>query len=91
MTEFNPYTLYEKLQACNIEKTDNNGKFVLDHLFCARVSVDQKTRVQHWCQREFGNNWIWSAPIHVDYVDVYFKNPEDAFLFRLSFDTLTTA
>ena len=33
--------------------------------------------VRGWCQEQFGNNWIWT------FKDFYFKNPEDATVFKL--------
>jgi hypothetical protein len=64
---------------------------VLTHLFHARVSRDISDEAQVWCEDNFGDNWVWSSPTQTDYSDFYFKTPEDAFLFRLRFETLVTA
>jgi hypothetical protein len=43
-----------------------------------------------WCQEQFGDNWVWSSPIQTNYTEIYFIHPEDAFLTRLKFPTITT-
>ena len=43
-----------------------------------------------WLDKTFGENWIWSSPIHTDYTDIYFLHSEDALLFKLRFDTIAT-
>lgn len=56
----------------------------------ARISDEYQSEAYIWCQKNFGDNWIWSSPIQTDYTDIYFLQPEDALLFRLRFDTLAT-
>jgi len=56
----------------------------------ARIPDKDQSEVYKWCQENFGENWIWSSPIHTDYTDIYFLISEDAFLFRLRFNTLAT-
>jgi hypothetical protein len=61
----------------------------LDYPF-VRIADEQQEDAYSWCQENFGENWIWASPIQTDYTDVYFLQPEDALLFRLRFNTLTT-
>ena len=50
--------------------------------------LDENTH--QWCDENFGDKWIWSSPTQTNYADLYFANDEDAFLFKLKFDTLAT-
>jgi hypothetical protein len=57
----------------------------------ARFWNEYQYEVYKWLDENFGENWIWSSPIYTDYTDVYFPRSEDALLFRLRFDSRTTA
>lgn len=37
-----------------------------------------------WCQKNLGNNWIWSAPPQSDDVWIYFLHGQDAVAFKLT-------
>jgi hypothetical protein len=55
----------------------------------ARISDAGQSEAYKWCQDQFGENWIWSSPIHTWWTDIYFLNKQDAVLFKLRFNTLT--
>lgn len=56
----------------------------------ARIPDDVQAEAYKWLDENFGENWIWSSPIHTEYTDIYFLQPEDALLFKLRFDTIAT-
>ena len=58
---------------------------------CAKIPSEGDSAAKTWCDERFGDNWIWATPIQRDYTLIYFKDPNDALLFKLSFNTLTTA
>jgi len=55
-----------------------------------RILDEDQSRAYKWCQENFGDEWIWACPINTNYTDIYFLHPEDALLFRLRFNTITT-
>lgn len=50
-----------------------------------RIPDSLSNEAYEWCQEQFGDKWIWSSPLQTDYTDLYFIEPEDAFLCRLRF------
>jgi hypothetical protein len=55
----------------------------------SKVRIDNSIRhiAFGWCNKNFGDAWIWSSPTQSDYTDVYFANSEDATVFKLTFST----
>jgi hypothetical protein len=54
-----------------------------------RINDNDTEEAQQWCEDRFGNNWIWASDIHsCNYVIFYFINPEDALLFKLTFNII---
>jgi hypothetical protein len=43
-------------------------------------------RIWKWLENKFGDNWIWSNNINTGSVKIWFKNEDDALLFKLSVD-----
>ena len=54
-----------------------------------KYSVDVGTTFK-WCEENLKNEWIWGSPTIANYVDLYFLNDQDALMFKLKFDTITT-
>ncbi len=50
--------------------------------------IENRVKAWAWCQKTFGNNWIWSSPTQVDYCDIFFLHSEDALLFKLTWNTI---
>jgi hypothetical protein len=40
-----------------------------------------------WLDENFGDNWIWSTSLTTGRPDIYFKNEDDAIVFKLRFAT----
>lgn len=41
--------------------------------------------ILQWCEEHFANSWLWA--MRIGYWIFYFKNPEDAILFKLTFSS----
>lgn len=61
------------------------------NFFRVRVNDELRESVRDWCNERFGDEWIWSDPVHTDYMDVFFLREEHALLFKLSFDTISVS
>lgn len=46
---------------------------------------DDCNKRMQWCEKNFGDNWIWACPPHSDYVTLYFVDSQAALLFKLTF------
>lgn len=53
-----------------------------------RIAQNDSADQFDWCQKELGNNWIWSSPTNTNYSDIYFLNNDDALFFKLKFGTI---
>jgi cbb3-type cytochrome oxidase cytochrome c subunit len=51
----------------------------------ASDDIEYVDEVCYWCQQQFGDNWIWSAPSQLNRFYIYFLTTEDAFLCKLAF------
>lgn len=77
-------SLNRKVKALNIDMKTPRRESLKD-LVAVEIPDDTMDQARDWCDQHFGDNWIWSR----DYRDtLYFKNPEDAVLFKLSNPTL---
>ena len=63
----------------------NKGKAVTNHLYTVVIINRDTSLAFDWCEEKFKDDWIWSKPMHTDYTIIYFKNSEDALLFKLAF------
>jgi hypothetical protein len=70
-----------KLAALEIKM--EGGHPAIGHLHRVLVPIELEAEAQGWCQSNFGDNWIWAR--RINYTALYFKTPEDAFLFSLRF------
>lgn len=82
-------SLNRKLSTLKI-KTGPDGKInIPESLIKIRINDDHFNEASLWCQRRCKHNWIWSAPTQVSWVDIYFKDEEDAIAFKLKFGSLS--
>lgn len=68
----------------NLGLIDYNKDARLKELTCVVVDEGRAFNTYHYCNEQFGDNWIWSAPIQADYVEFYFLHKEDALIFKLT-------
>ena len=54
-----------------------------------RISNSQKNDAEMFCDKEFGDNWIWSTSAYSDWTELYFINREDELICRLRFPAYT--
>ena len=54
------------------------------------ANEDECNKRFRWCEKRFGDNWIWSCPPSSNYVTLYFTDPQDALIFKLTFAPATT-
>lgn len=78
--------LKKKLRNFGLSDTDYMER--LERFPRARISKSVSREGYAWCQSHFNNDWIWSAPVHTNYVDIYFKQREMALLFKRRFNTI---
>lgn len=80
---FNPESINRKIAKLKI-KTEE-GKTDISHLHRVDIVRDQAADAQEWCEQRFGDEWIWSSPILVEWTAIYLKTSEDALAFSLTF------
>jgi hypothetical protein len=84
-------TFRQKCKIFGIPTDGKNYKEVLKNYSMIRIILNESIRddtgrrpqILNWCEDNFQNNWIWSATINGEYLDIYFINDADAIISKL--------
>lgn len=86
---FSPDSFNRKMAIMGL--TVKAGMVDLSHLENVYIRNADKENAQQWCQERFGDEWIWSSPIHSSWSRFFFKHEQDALAFKLTFLPTQTA
>jgi hypothetical protein len=77
-----------KLKIFGVTRNDMEG---LNDFYCV-VFYDpgeaDLDNIYEWCEIRFKDNWIWSNSMHISKIKIWFKNTDDALLFKLTFNLI---
>lgn len=80
--------LHQKMRSFGVT-SDQSTLSELDNYTAIKVyNTGRIESIYEWCEINLGDNWIWSRPVHLDYVTIWFKSSHDAVMFKLKFNTL---
>jgi hypothetical protein len=54
-----------------------------------RINQEYANSAEDFCNKNYGDNWVWASPVHTNWTDLYFIHAEDALITKLKFPAYT--
>lgn len=77
-------SLYQKLDRFGLDRRSHSFQEISGKGYThSSIRRDCLKEIYAWCQENFGNDWTWSSPAHLDHTTIFFINPDDCLLFNI--------